>query len=64
MPNESLVRATKSLNVVIRELRETMDDTQQMYHNLFVRMLDTHNRLQTILAKLKDAELDDHTEST
>ena len=64
MPNESLSKATKSLNLVIRDLRETLDETQEMYHQLFLRVLETHNTLQTILSKLKDAELDDYNEST
>ena len=58
MKNEALTRATKSLNIVTRELRDAMDDTQEMYHELFVRMLHVHNTLQTILGKLKDAKLE------
>ena len=56
MQNASLTEACKALNIVTRELREVMDDTQQMYHHLFVQTLDIHNSLQSILRKLKDAE--------
>ena len=64
MPKESLASVALSLSIATRDLRETMDDTQEMYHHLFVRSLDIHNTLQTILAKLKDAELGEYTEST
>jgi len=59
MPNEALTDAYKSLNIITKELRLVMDDTQQMYHHLFVQTLDIHNQMQIILRKLKDAERDD-----
>ena len=63
MENEALTTATKFLDVAIRELRETMDKTQEMHNGLFVRMLHVHNELHSILVKLKDVELHDASQN-
>ena len=62
MPKETLASTCKTLEITIQDLREVMDETQGMYHHAFVRTLDIHNTLQTILARFKDAELKDDKE--
>ena len=71
MENQALIKAFNSLEVTIRDLRDAMDDTQTLYHELFIRMLATYSDLQTILTQLKDAEIenrnqkqDEHAEKT
>ena len=62
MPKESLASTCKSLEITIQDLREVMDEAQGMYHHAFVRTLDIHHTLQTILTNLKDAQVDDRRE--
>ena len=55
MQEEPISRAYKRLKIAIREQRELMDETQELYHDMFVRTLHLQKDLQSVLGKLVEA---------
>ena len=58
MPEDPISRAYKRLHGAIKDLREIMDETEEMYHNLFVQTLHVQKNLQSALCKLIEAAPD------
>ena len=56
MQNQALALARQSLEATMRDLKNNMDDTQSMYHELFVNILSIQRHLQDTLQYLYNAE--------
>ena len=56
MENKALHNAREVLKSTLLDLRDTKDDTQEMYHNLFVQSLSVQKSLRDIIKDLTDAE--------
>ena len=55
MQNEPISKAYKQLQEAIREQRVLMDETQELYHNMFVQTLHLQKDLQAVLGRLVEA---------
>ena len=55
MPEEPLSRAYKRMNSISRELKVLTDDTQELYHSLFLQTLHLQKDLQSVLKLLLEA---------
>jgi len=58
MPDDPIYRAYKRLNRAIKDQKEIMDETVELYHTLFVRSLHVQKDLQSALGKLIEAAPD------
>ena len=56
MKNEALAKAQHSLEIAIRELRANSEETQVMYHALFVNMLGIQKNLRDALQSIREVE--------
>jgi len=61
MENKALHNACEVLKSTLLDLRDSMDDTQEMYHNLFVQSLSVPKSLRNTLEYLYKAEQTKHS---
>jgi len=58
MPDDPIYRAYKRLNRAIKDQKEIMDETVELYHTLFVRSLHVQKDMQSALGRLIEAAPD------
>ena len=56
MQNDALTNARETVEKAMREHREIMDATQEMYHHLFIQSLTVQKHIRTAVAQLQDIE--------